>query len=267
MGTSPSSCESMQCEAKEQGNTWWRLVWCHDRYQQQGLVKRARRRAFEDATAAVGASLLYLRKALEFKDWCCTFDMSPYILLTDWREAKPCMEIVRGLKAERQPVFMMVICEVSRERTRATRWAQSLSMDPCPPVYVHHDMGSHHTLVDDVCTRLNCVLKKDGMHPFPQLTAANDVLLWPASARSQDRSPKASASSRKLQKHPASASPPCGLDQDADPLQQEFRTLHLQSCLPVEHVADVLQPIWEMHSSNIQMEQLLRNVMPDVYYD
>lgn len=274
MSTTAASCESVHCETKKRAKSVWRLVWCHDRYQQLTRARTDRRKAFEEATAASDAELMYLRKACHFEAWCRRQSTIPYILLTDWREAKPCMEVVVGLKAEQRPVFMVVICEVSRERTRATRWAQSLATDAATPLYIHHNIDSQYSLVDGLIARLNDLVRKDAMLPPPQPAAANDFLLWPVSASSHQHSPMAAPAMSNLQQHPASDSPSSGLDQgvaDAWPSQrhedttEEFR---IQSSLPLlQEVTGVLQPIWERCPSNFQMEQLLRGVMPDSYDD
>lgn len=87
--------------------------------------------------AACGGSLTCCRKALRLGRWLekqLTFQRSePYVLVTGWREAKPCLSVILDMKMRFPdnvsyilPMRMFVDCEGCTILRRATWWVQSL---------------------------------------------------------------------------------------------------------------------------------------------
>mmetsp|Transcript_73713 Transcript_73713/g.205864 ORF Transcript_73713/g.205864 Transcript_73713/m.205864 type:complete len:313 (-) Transcript_73713:883-1821(-) len=116
---------------------WWTLVWCHERCHKQGCD--GERAAITDTVQDAGATLVCLKKATRFSSWMKQAGQSPYGLLTDWREAKPCMEAIETCSPSDRPAFLVVYCELPRCRERATAWA---SARPCgaTPVRILADL-------------------------------------------------------------------------------------------------------------------------------
>jgi hypothetical protein len=171
----------------------------------------------------------------------------PYILLTDWREVKPCMQATQGNKPQKRPVFTLVMCEDGRQYSRATCWAQSLLRDMTGPVYICQHMGSPHTLVSGILAQLNYLLKKDAMPTLLSLSVDRDA--WPT-LQTCHVSDQADVSSVQL---------------DERSIEESFP---LQSTLQVpQRVDHVMLTILESCSSHLPVEQLLRDAMPESYDD
>jgi len=76
-----------------------------------------------DTAYDAGATLVCLRKATKFAAWMAQAGRSPYGLLTDWREAKPCLEAAEACPPSARPAFVVIYCELPRCLERATAWA------------------------------------------------------------------------------------------------------------------------------------------------
>lgn len=58
-------------------------------------------------------------------------------MVTDWREAKPCIDLLENMNpGGLKPVMMVVICELPRQYENAILWAQSRGMNTTMPVFV-----------------------------------------------------------------------------------------------------------------------------------
>jgi len=55
-----------------------------------------------------------------------SIDRLPYVLLTDWREVKQCMQAALEWSSEDCPNLTVVVCEGPKQHARASRWTQSL---------------------------------------------------------------------------------------------------------------------------------------------
>lgn len=117
----------------------WRLVWCNERCHKAENAER--RRILSEKLRAAGASLVCLKKANRFAMWLTKAQRPPYILLTDWREVKPCLQAASREQVTNQPVFAIVLCEeATRHGHRASMWAQKLP-PRIDPVHVVTDLG------------------------------------------------------------------------------------------------------------------------------
>lgn len=68
-----------------------------------------------------------IKKANKFAMWLLTARCKPFILVTDWREVKPCLQVLEPQPMEKKPVFTMVLCDASQNNyERAQQWASSL---------------------------------------------------------------------------------------------------------------------------------------------
>jgi hypothetical protein len=132
----------------------WRLVWCHERVHKQ--EREAERKAMSAAARKAGAKLVCLKKVGNFRTWLSRKRRPPYVLVTDWREAKPCLQAASVHPDWQRPCLMVVVAEHPRLFERASHWAAAL-----PPagevVRVRHDIGLAKDFVESVqehlCTR------------------------------------------------------------------------------------------------------------------
>jgi len=288
--TCSSSCPSMLSTTSTlrpnwQHKRWWRLVWCHLRCHKQGHVEVHRRQAFEEATAAVGAALMCLRKAKQFEDWSSRPGTMPYVLLTDWREVKQCMATLQGRSPQTRPVFTVVIAESSKQYMRATEWAQQLPKDTTDPVYVCQDEADAHTLVSGISAHLNHLLKKHVMHTWLSLSVDGDA--WPSlqACPASDQGPGKTRETWETWRagdfsqpavplapgcwgtvthdFPARATPEASVQQGERDSEQFCA---VPSTLPQE-VDRVMQAVWEKCPSGVHAERLLLDAMPETYED
>jgi len=134
------------------------IVWCCEHiHKPQCDVQRA---AVCAAAAQAGARLLCLKKAAQFSTWASAACRAPFVLLTNWREAKPCIAAAQQYPWSR-PVNTVVICEQPVQYMRARAWLES---DPL--------LGQHVQVVDESsCPRqlVLDMLSRLSRHILPQL--------------------------------------------------------------------------------------------------
>jgi len=132
-------------------STWtWRLVWCHERCHKQ--ENEGLRRILGDAARSAGASLVCLKKASKFAVWLRSAQRPPYVLLTDWRELKPCINTAKQVHISNQPTFTIVFCKDARHYERACAWAKSLP-PRADPVHVCKDLTFLKAFLADISKR------------------------------------------------------------------------------------------------------------------
>lgn len=123
---------------------WWRLIWCHERCH-KGECELLRN-TVNEAAAQAGARLIALKKASKFAMWLGRTRRPPFILLTDWREAKPCMRIITQVHPEPWPAAVIVLCSLQQQVGRAAVWARDQPL----PVRVCVDTGCPQVFVQDM---------------------------------------------------------------------------------------------------------------------
>jgi hypothetical protein len=129
------------------------LVWCHERCHKQ--ESETRRRAISKAAHDSGAVLICVKKATKFAAWLADGQRQPCVLLTDWREAKPCLETAALQPPTNRPVATVVLCEQGQQFKRASAWTQTVSRD-LGLVHVCQDAGSQNTILTEL---LACLLR------------------------------------------------------------------------------------------------------------
>mmetsp|Transcript_83786 Transcript_83786/g.233694 ORF Transcript_83786/g.233694 Transcript_83786/m.233694 type:complete len:268 (-) Transcript_83786:140-943(-) len=119
----------MKAATRLQSNhvNWWRLVWCHERCHKP--ENEARRQAMGNEIVQLGAGLVCMKKAKQFGLWIEREPRPVYVLVTDWREAQPCMHAVSQHSNNNRPIFTIVICDSERQQSRAAEWAKHLPAD------------------------------------------------------------------------------------------------------------------------------------------
>mmetsp|Transcript_107674 Transcript_107674/g.309960 ORF Transcript_107674/g.309960 Transcript_107674/m.309960 type:complete len:372 (+) Transcript_107674:51-1166(+) len=122
-----SSAESEPSHPRARGSraqNSWRLVWCHEKCHKQEC--EALRSTLAQVSAQFGASFTCLKKAKTFDTWCQRAQRDPFVLLTDGREVKPCMEVVRRPDNRNVPLLTVVLSEQPKHAGRVAIWARSL---------------------------------------------------------------------------------------------------------------------------------------------
>jgi len=103
---------------------WWRLVWCHEHCHKRENEKR--RQALRSSLQGLGASLVCLKKANQFAEWDGRPTRTTFALVTDWREAQPCIAYLAQPDVTARPMCMIVLCDSQRQFGRASQWASNL---------------------------------------------------------------------------------------------------------------------------------------------
>jgi len=103
-------------------------VWCHARCNK--LEHDERREALSAA-----APLVCLKKASAFGTWLQSAKRSPFVLITDWRELKPCLHAVARHWQPGVVASVTVLCSTGKAYFRAMAWAKTMSPE-LPPVHV-----------------------------------------------------------------------------------------------------------------------------------
>jgi len=134
------------------------LVWCNEHIHKPQCD--AQRIAVSTAVAQAGASLLCLKKGAQFSTWAAAACRAPFVLLTNWREAKPCMAAAQQHPWS-YPVFTVVICEQHVQYMRARAWLENDSR-LAQHVQVVNDSACPRLLVLEMLSRLS-------RHGLPQL--------------------------------------------------------------------------------------------------
>lgn len=123
----PQQEPTVECHKKgSRGAQGQRVVWCHEHCHKSH--NDVRRKELWRLCRDHGASLVCHKKAAKFETWLGNTLQQNYILVTDWREAKPCMDI--GIMKEKAMFTEMIVyCENEQTFKKATDWASSLPFE------------------------------------------------------------------------------------------------------------------------------------------
>lgn len=151
-------------KGRPSNHCWWRLVWCHERCLKQECD--VRRQAVSMAAREAGALLICMKKASKFAAWLASKQRPPLVLLTDWREAKPCLQAASEQPLQNQPAITLVLCDVPAQFERAQAWAHS-GPAGSEKVRVIRDVGLPRELLAEL---------------LPELLQSDLVTTWEAGA-------------------------------------------------------------------------------------
>lgn len=107
----------------------WHLLWCSKRCFKQDQSQRMAN--LQIMVADAGGKLVCKRKAQQLTQRRPSFrwrsSSSPLVLVTDWREAKPCLQsLMVEANANKWPSLMIVACDDQVLNRRASLWQQTL---------------------------------------------------------------------------------------------------------------------------------------------
>lgn len=282
------------------GRCPWRLVWCHERCHKHECEER--RTAIGEAASDVGATLVCLKKAGKFATWLTHAPAQPFVLLTDWREVKPCMQAVAQCPANR-PALTVVLGELPQHFERASAWAQSLPVG-ADPVDVINQLGCPKAFMADVANRLQSLLTahqgtcwdsekraRVARRPFaskvalpamtncPEVVQRQSGMWWASSGKVQSCSfPRHQVLDMSECGGTPTHTSPFGFNAGCSPCSEYaplLATTPVKVPPGVLHdlafslelpIAEVLSPVCTSHSAG-QLEHMLREAMPDHYDD
>jgi len=241
---------------------WWRLVWCHERCHKEDC--EAQRQLLSKHAEALGGSLVCLKKAAKFQLWLRRTARPPYILITDWREAKPCRGFLAGLPERSMPALMVVLCEVQSHFERAAEWAGSLPVSTDQSkvqVCQHLDIASFFYAG---LAQLTATSQQITELPVSDLSKA-DVEVCQAAIGAEAKLESGSAFSQPAGTLGESLPPQC-LQLPGSMEKKSHQDGLLPGMLLLKQV-----PVWPMPQMQVlsanQVERLLKEAMPQYYED
>jgi len=89
----------------------------------------------------MGATLMCFKKAHHFGKWIAEQNTSRYVLFTDRREIKHCVDAVKKPGVGCRPIFTVVICTDDKQRSKAQSWVASLGFRE-DPIFIFKDLAS-----------------------------------------------------------------------------------------------------------------------------
>lgn len=115
--------QGMKAPASAESVEGWQFVWCHERCHKVDLEPL--RASFAETVEKANGTLMCLKKATGFGRWLSRMPNVPFVLLADWREAKPCWDVL-SQEMPNQLQFTLVYTEQERQFKQASQWAATL---------------------------------------------------------------------------------------------------------------------------------------------
>mmetsp|Transcript_19365 Transcript_19365/g.55532 ORF Transcript_19365/g.55532 Transcript_19365/m.55532 type:complete len:356 (-) Transcript_19365:556-1623(-) len=101
----------------------FRAVWCFERCFKD--EEEPVRSAITEAVTSLGGSLFCYKKAKTFEARAAHMRPQSYALITDGREARPCVQALATLP-QNQPALIVILSENPKHADRVARWAKEL---------------------------------------------------------------------------------------------------------------------------------------------
>jgi len=98
----------------------WNLVWCHEGCHR--MACEAQREVLKTAARERGVSCVWFKKADKAALWLAQQRSSPFILLADWRELKPCISLLMEYNLMHDPRLIFGLCSTEKQFQRASTW-------------------------------------------------------------------------------------------------------------------------------------------------
>mmetsp|Transcript_47895 Transcript_47895/g.111896 ORF Transcript_47895/g.111896 Transcript_47895/m.111896 type:complete len:296 (+) Transcript_47895:166-1053(+) len=116
----------------------WLLVWCHERcYKPERLELRVH---LTDTAMKLSAGILRMKKAVKYEAWSKRTDNKLHVLITDWREAKPCVHAVEeSQQKDSWPEVIIILCDLPKSHENAMQWASRQTATKTPIRVVFED--------------------------------------------------------------------------------------------------------------------------------
>jgi len=239
----------------------WRVVWCHERCHKR--ESEDLRRELGEACRAVGASLVCLKKAGKFADWLHggqrngSRKPTPYVLVSDWREAKPCMDFLARDHPSSRPLLTVLLCDERRHFERASTWAHSLPPRP-DPVQVQQDIDGVKKML---AWAAQTVLPVARSEPWDKRCSRAPLEQRPRTGYNRGAIPCKALPTQ------AAAPPALRMPVLRMPMPTEMGTIALTAgvLLPIEPMQDLVKLCGT--ADPLEMERVLKAAMPAHYED
>lgn len=102
----------------------WTLVWVQERCHK--AENEGRCQSLTESVRDQGGGMVCFKKANKFYCWLQRLSRPVYTLVTDWREAKPCIDLMLESGNIAPPVMTIVLCSSQRQVKRVMDWARTV---------------------------------------------------------------------------------------------------------------------------------------------
>ncbi|CAE7678241.1 unnamed protein product [Symbiodinium necroappetens] len=141
----------------------------------------------------LSAGILCMKKAVKYEAWMKRTNNKFHVLITDWREAKPCIHAVGESQQEDSwPEMVIILCDLPKSHENAVQWAgrQTTIKTPIRVVFEDPEQTHFQVIADLLQECYEKMLKRRPMLvPFnPGLLSQPEALTSRASAASPEPS-------------------------------------------------------------------------------
>ncbi|OLP79100.1 hypothetical protein AK812_SmicGene40657 [Symbiodinium microadriaticum] len=146
-----------------------------------------------DVAMKLSAGILCMKKAVKYEAWMKRTNNKFHVLITDWREAKPCIHAVGESQQEDSwPEMVIILCDLPKSHENAVQWAgrQTTIKTPIRVVFEDPEQTHFQVIADLLQECYEKMLKRRPMLvPFnPGLLSQPEALTSRASAASPEPS-------------------------------------------------------------------------------
>lgn len=99
----------------------WQIVWCCERCHQPTRIENMQ--SFNSMVKTLGGNIHLLKRAEKIKSHQLK---SRYVLVSDWRDAKPFLDVFEKVPSMTRPSLMIIICNAEGSYRAAVQWAESV---------------------------------------------------------------------------------------------------------------------------------------------
>lgn len=144
-----------------------RIVWCNEKCHKQEC--REFREAASATATQMGSALTCLRTVHTYAQWLARSHREPFVLLSRWREAKPCLDASERLGKHAWPLLTLVQCIDEHQVLRVRKWAQEKATSQFL-IFAAANLGPPHMLVATMLEALSRLLSRMSLRAWPEAT-------------------------------------------------------------------------------------------------
>jgi len=126
----------------------WYAVWCHERSHKSDASPL--RSQLQSVLGRHNAELVCQKTSCKFKLWLEGEPDGFYLLISDWRQLKPCMDIFAEADVPR-PAAVILLCERANIYAKATAWNDTRPKMPFPVYMLKTEEESWQDQLDEIC--------------------------------------------------------------------------------------------------------------------
>jgi len=119
-----------------------------------------------------GADLVCRKKSFLFAQWLSK-TKQPYVLFTDWREVKGCLQAISHQGSTNRPIFTSVFGIHAKQQCRAERWVTTFA-ERKDPIYINGSLPFAESTVPSLLLQASKVVRNDVQ--VPSMSSPNRLI-------------------------------------------------------------------------------------------